>query len=243
MSACAVADQRYTSIVEHGRKIITSYQFYNEPLRIFIASLAGGYRATDSFIHSPLTKLIHREMRMSHATVKTPELVHWYKQGKRFSIPDSKMEEAADDEDASEADESVDDAHPLPDAARKPNPLITALYGQMCVSAKSFQSAICELLCLSLLRLLMIQCGCSTTVYLLYAYELCPDDPVICLSLAVASIGRAMQRQSDNRHHLITQVGRAFHSRNISLIGYPGNGGPRPLPPIPHGTAQQRGRD
>jgi general transcription factor 3C polypeptide 3 (transcription factor C subunit 4) len=128
------------------------------------------------------------------------------------------MEEAADDDDASEPDESVDDAHPLPDAARKPNPLITALYGQMCVSAKSFQSAICGLLCLSLLRLLMVQCGCSTTVYLLYAYELCPDDPVICLSLVVASIGRAMQRQSDNRHHLIAQVGRAFHSRNISLI-------------------------
>ncbi|KAJ7892735.1 TPR-like protein [Mycena olivaceomarginata] len=155
------------------------------PLRVFIASLASGYRATDSFIHSPLTKLIHREMRMSHATVKTPELVHWNKQGKRFSIPESKMEEAADDDDASEPDESVDDAHPLPDAARKPNPLITALYGQMCVSAKSFQSAI---------------------FYLLYAYELCPDDPVICLSLAVASIGRAMQRQSDNRHHLIAQA-------------------------------------
>lgn len=29
---------------------------------------------------------------------------------------------------------------------------------------------------------------------------------MICLSLAIASIGRAMQRQSDNRHHLITQV-------------------------------------
>ncbi|KAJ7359218.1 hypothetical protein DFH08DRAFT_686174 [Mycena albidolilacea] len=185
LMTCAVADQRYTSILEHGRKIITSYQFCNEPLRIFIASLASGYRATDSFIHSPLTKLIHREMRMSHATVKTPELVHWNKQGKRFSIPESKMEEAADDDDASEPDESVDDAHPLPDAARKPNPLITALYGQMCVSAKSFQSAI---------------------FYLLYAYELCPDDPVICLNLAVAFIGRAMQRQSDNRHHLIAQA-------------------------------------
>lgn len=28
----------------------------------------------------------------------------------------------------------------------------------------------------------------------------------MCLSLAIASVGRAMQRQSDNRHHLITQV-------------------------------------
>jgi hypothetical protein len=43
-------------------------------------------------------------------------------------------------------------------------------------------------------------------VYLLHAYDYSPDDPVICLSLAIASIGRAMQRQSDNRHHLVTQV-------------------------------------
>lgn len=29
---------------------------------------------------------------------------------------------------------------------------------------------------------------------------------MVCLCLAIASIGRAMQRQSDNRHHLVTQV-------------------------------------
>lgn len=43
-------------------------------------------------------------------------------------------------------------------------------------------------------------------VYLLLAYDYCPDDPMICLCLAIASIGRAMQRQSDNRHHLVIQV-------------------------------------
>jgi hypothetical protein len=43
-------------------------------------------------------------------------------------------------------------------------------------------------------------------VYLLHAYDYSPEDPLICLSLAIASIGRAMQRQSDNRHLLITQV-------------------------------------
>ena len=47
-------------------------------------------------------------------------------------------------------------------------------------------------------------------VYLLQAYDYAPDDPLICLSLAIASVGRAMQRQSDNRHHLITQV-NLFH--------------------------------
>ena len=33
-----------------------------------------------------------------------------------------------------------------------------------------------------------------------------PDDAVVCLSLAVASIARAMQRQADNRQHLIAQA-------------------------------------
>jgi hypothetical protein len=43
-------------------------------------------------------------------------------------------------------------------------------------------------------------------VYLLHVYDYCLNDPMICLCLAIASIGRAMQRQSDNRHHLVTQV-------------------------------------
>ena len=43
-------------------------------------------------------------------------------------------------------------------------------------------------------------------VYLLHAYDYCPDDLMICLCLAIASAGRAMQRQSDNRHHLVVQV-------------------------------------
>lgn len=42
------------------------------------------------------------------------------------------------------------------------------------------------------------------------AYEQEPAEPVICLALAVACIGRAMQRQADNRHHMIIQVSR-FH--------------------------------
>ena len=48
--------------------------------------------------------------------------------------------------------------------------------------------------------------GLVLVVYLLHAYDYCPDDPMICLCLAIASAGRAMQRQSDNRHHLVVQV-------------------------------------
>jgi general transcription factor 3C polypeptide 3 (transcription factor C subunit 4) len=41
--------------------------------------------------------------------------------------------------------------------------------------------------------------------YYLRAYELCPTDPMICLSTGVAYLHRAMQRQTDNRHHQIAQ--------------------------------------
>lgn len=37
----------------------------------------------------------------------------------------------------------------------------------------------------------------------LHAYDYCPDDPMIC---QIVSAGPAMQRQSDNRDHLVVQV-------------------------------------
>lgn len=55
-------------------------------------------------------------------------------------------------------------------------------------------------------------------VYLLHAYDYCPNDPMICLCLAIASIGRAMQRQSDNRHHLITQVSIVYPQKLEDLM-------------------------
>ncbi|KAJ7158369.1 hypothetical protein C8R43DRAFT_995733 [Mycena crocata] len=184
---CGVVAGHFISIVENCRKLVNTYQFNNEPLRIFSAAMSSGFRATDAFIVSPLQKAMYREMKLSHMTAKSPELVKYISTIKRFSLPNtSKADDANDmEEDAGGAEEAVNEAHPLPDAARKSNPVITAIYGQMCVAAKSYQSAI---------------------FYLLHAYDLCPDDPMICLCLAMASLGRAMQRQSDNRHHLITQA-------------------------------------
>ncbi|KAF8815238.1 hypothetical protein BYT27DRAFT_7214629 [Phlegmacium glaucopus] len=71
-----------------------------------------------------------------------------------------------------------------PEIPTKDNPVIVAIYGQISSAEKSHQSAI---------------------FHLLHAYDYCPDDRMI-LCLAIASAGRAMQRQSDNRHHLVVQV-------------------------------------
>ncbi|KAJ6595740.1 hypothetical protein DFH09DRAFT_146419 [Mycena vulgaris] len=185
---CAVAAQRHPAILEHCRKLMNLHQFNNEPLRIFLAAMSSGLRATDAFVVSPLQKAVYREMKLSYMTALTPELVKWVAPMKRFSLPNTKPEEANEEDDAGPEEggnANANDAHPLPDAAKKNNPVITALYGQMCIAAKSYQSAI---------------------FYLLHAYDLCPDDPMICLSLAMATMGRAMQRQSDNRHQLITQA-------------------------------------
>ncbi|TFK72655.1 TPR-like protein [Pluteus cervinus] len=124
---------------------------------------------------------------------------------------DGEMEEEDEDEDmdiepdvasSSTRLESVSVAvppgkEPTTKLPTKQNPVIVTLYGQLCIAAKSYQSAI---------------------FYFLHAYDYCPDDPLVCLCLAIASIGRAMQRQADNRHHLITQ-GLAFLSKYRTLRG------------------------
>ena len=42
--------------------------------------------------------------------------------------------------------------------------------------------------------------------YFLRAFEVNPYDPLLALLLAQAYFGRAMNRQSDNRHHQIMTV-------------------------------------
>ncbi|CAK5261855.1 unnamed protein product [Mycena citricolor] len=193
--SCAMLAGRFSTVVEHARKIITTYQFNNEPLRILLAVLSSGLHPTDAFIVSPLQKFLYREMKLVGVASKNPELAKWTPAQKRFSLINNKGEDGDDEP----ADEAVPTAgggdHVLPAYARKPNPVITAIYGQVCVAAKSYQSAI---------------------FYLLQAYEMCPEDPMICLSLTMASLGRAMQRQSDNRHHLVAQA-LAFLSRYRAL--------------------------
>ncbi|KAG6915765.1 hypothetical protein DXG01_009970 [Tephrocybe rancida] len=186
--SCAILDQRPTIVVEQARKLITVHQFNNEPQRILIAVLSSGLRPTDAFITSTLQKHLFREMKLADVAVRNPEVLRWNALNKRYAPTATVKTEPGDGED------DADDAEPVAAAEKdakaleiptKHNPIIVAIYGQICIAAKSYQSAI---------------------FYLLHAYDYCPEDPMICLCLAIASIGRAMQRQSDNRHHLITQA-------------------------------------
>ncbi|KXN83202.1 Transcription factor tau subunit sfc4 [Leucoagaricus sp. SymC.cos] len=195
----AIAIRDYRGAVDHSRKLITAHQFNNEPLRILMASLSSGLLPTDAFIASTLQKHLFREMKLSDTAVKHPEMLKWNPLNKRYAPTGTRATEqdqedeevndyiARDGEAASTpaAASVFDSKSSLPPIPTVFNPVIITMYGQICIAAKSYQSAI---------------------FYLLHAYDYCPEDPMICLCLAIASIGRAMQRQSDNRHHLITQA-------------------------------------
>jgi len=189
--ACAIYAQRYPVVVEHCRKFIVIHQFNNEPLRMLCACLASGYRSTDAFIASTLQKHLFREMRLHDAAVHNKEALKWNAIPRRWGMNKSgEADEGADDEPNAEGVEG-DEKNPASQPPTKDDPVIFALYGHICLAGKSYQ---------------------STIFYLLHAYDYCPNDPMICLGLAIASMGRAMQRQSDNRHHLVAQA-MAFLTR------------------------------
>ncbi|KAL1686977.1 hypothetical protein GGG16DRAFT_63278 [Schizophyllum commune] len=187
LATCAIAAQRFDIVVEQTRKIVYTHQFNDEPIRLLLASLASGLRPTDAFIRATLQKFLFREMKLRDAASVTPDLVRWVP-GRRWTYAGgaggAKGEEEDDEEDKGEKDEGSGSADrpPLP---KEYSPVNMIAYGMTCVAARSYQSAL---------------------VYLLHAYDYSPDDPVLCLLLAIASLGRAMQRQADNRHHLVAQA-------------------------------------
>ncbi|KAI0072549.1 TPR-like protein [Panus rudis PR-1116 ss-1] len=182
--ACAIGGDQPGVIVEQARKLVNTHQFNNEPYRILIASLGSGMNATDGFIASTLSKHMLREIKLFDLAHKNKDALKWNPNTKRYALVGSSTKEEEDEDDVPITNDKQN-AQPQARLPTKDNPIGVALYGQICLAAKSYQSAI---------------------FYLLHAYDYCPYDPVVCLCLAVASIGRAMQRQADNRHHLVTQA-------------------------------------
>lgn len=86
-------------------------------------------------------------MKLSDAAVKNPEQLRWNPLNKRYApVLQSKTVEADDDEAPEDGDESTSlhvDKSGGPPLPAKENPVIIAIYGQICIAAKSYQSAIC----------------------------------------------------------------------------------------------------
>lgn len=184
------------------------YQFNNELLRMFLACMASGLPQTDQVINTSLQKFILREMR-THANALEGS-AHWIPVKRRFmsgssSAGKQEIEDAEEDDDGDDGPEEPMKEANDGDSSRptRSNPVLPTLYGQSLILAKSYQGA----LCMSCSRpQFQSHFNLIFTVYLLHAYDYFPNDPLICMTLAVASLGRAMQRQADNRNFLITQV-------------------------------------
>lgn len=155
-----------------------------------------------------------REVKLWDSATTHPETMKFVASSKRWastSLGKSGDDAGADEEGDDAGDtqqsnpaESASTSSSTPKLPTTHNPLLPTIYGQLCICAKSYQSAICGLPYVWIYFSLLT--SGSDVVYLLLAYDHFPDDPVICLCLAIASFGRAMQRQADNRHHLIAQV-------------------------------------
>ena len=141
--ACGIHARDYKAVVEHGRKIIFTYQFNNEPIRILLAALASGHRQLDAFVGSAFQKAMLREVRFSDLAINHPEQVKWNWSKRRFfnvaATSKGEYEDEGDGEDdgGSDPNQMQVDAPSLP---KKPNPLLVTMYGQSCTS---YQSAIC----------------------------------------------------------------------------------------------------
>jgi len=189
-----------------ARKLINVHQFNNGPPRLLLASLASGLLSVDAFIDSRLQKHLNREVKLSDAVAKGQE-VRWNSHNRRYNLVGA----AAEKDDPEEQEEVAGESSALPIKPTKYNPVMVCIYGQLCIAAKSYQSGICKFL----IDMHWINLTIAA-VYLLHAYEYQPNDPVICLSLAIAYMGRAMQRQTDNRHFMIAEV--SFCSITQSII-------------------------
>ncbi|KZT34747.1 TPR-like protein [Sistotremastrum suecicum HHB10207 ss-3] len=196
--ACAMYHRDSDTIREQCRALINTYQFNNEPLRLLLVSLGGGFLSTEAFINTRLQKHLIRELRTAEEVVKGKD-AKWNAISGRWVVQSGSGTRDDAEEGLEEpvvAAEKSRDKAPLPKPTQG-NPIHMGVYGMLCSCAKSYSSAL---------------------FYLLQAYDYHNDDPVICLAVGVACLGRAMQRQADNRNYMITQ-GFAFLSRYRKLRG------------------------
>lgn len=217
--------RKFEVVLEMFRKLMLTNQFNNEPYRLFLAALSSGISQVDCFINHTLQKFLLREMRTHAAAVEGN--VTWATQQRRWSMVSSgerdvmeSGEENGDGSDGSDRDKGKVKGKDVekPMKPTKNDPTLPTFYGQSLIMAKSYQSAIC--MCLQYSTLVIT--NCFTSDYLLHAYRFFPNDPLICITLAIASLGRAMQRQSDNRNYLIVQA-MGFMEKYRALRGLGNN--------------------
>lgn len=161
----------------------------------------------DAFQDARLQKHLSREVRLNHEIVTRDEGKFAVRNG-RYTLALGGGDKDKDKDDMPEA--TLANTMPKPVTE---NAGAWAVFGQSFLPAKSYQTATCALY--SRERDLGLTLA---AVYMMHAFEVQPHDPVICLTLAITCLGRAMQRQADNRHYMIVQVRSKLQTAAYVLI-------------------------
>lgn len=86
-------------------------------------------------------------MKLADTAVRTPEVLRWNPLNKRYApTAQAKTTEPGegDDDDEVDASTTAEKDTKMTEIPIKQNPLLVAIYGQICIAAKSYQSAICK---------------------------------------------------------------------------------------------------
>jgi general transcription factor 3C polypeptide 3 (transcription factor C subunit 4) len=228
----------YDRISDNAKRLAQMHQFRPEPLLLMLSALGGGAKQQHVWSNLALQKFLHREVRIFDEAVYGVKLrfnqrhQRWAQiltTGQSRRLGDVLLEDdhpsrrqsrgVAEDEEAEE-DEEADEDEPMTAAGEgeehdcpKPtchSPVFNTLYGQNMLTTRSYQSALCEL------SLCVVN---SHPVYFFRAYEVDEYDPFLCFLIAQAYLGRALNRQSDNRNYQIGQVCRCCAMPVLTAVG------------------------
>ncbi|CCA68156.1 hypothetical protein PIIN_02022 [Serendipita indica DSM 11827] len=207
--AITVHTRNHEEMVLVARALMTDFQFNNEPMRIFLACLPPGLRGTDAFIERNLSKWILRMNRIWDMAISTRRAqqrqgssdedmeggpnedtnkgevqLKWSVRRGGWTAIRGPKDPEDDGEDESDNSEEATTREPtkLP---TKRSPIAWYIQGSMLNASKHNHGAL---------------------YYMFEAHALAPQDPLICLGLAVSILGRSQGRRADNRQQLIVQA-------------------------------------
>ncbi|GAA5924202.1 transcription factor TFIIIC subunit TFC4 [Sporobolomyces koalae] len=217
--ACYYHAARYDQVVAELRWWQNTYPYQSEPIRLMFALLSQGHAVTVALNEHKLQKFLIRQIKSigQHADgtsgkeqslasgvnprssrVSTSPVAT--RQPRNSGATPAAGDDEVDDGDEAGEDEEGGEGTTTRTSSWKPtahSPVFLAAYGFMLINSQSYQPAI---------------------IYLLRAYSLEPEQPLLNLALGICYLHRAMTRQTDNRQHQIAQA-LAFMSQYRKLRG------------------------
>ncbi|KAH9816754.1 hypothetical protein DFH28DRAFT_1081595 [Melampsora americana] len=175
----------FVGVIDTIRWLSLRLVYHNEPIRLINALLSQGFQQSMAFANGNLQKWFLRQIKFIDEHVKrfesrtdpNEERIELLVQPQIRDL-NSFLDDQVEDE---------DDSYWKPSKfkPKKSNPVYVITFAEILSATRSFQSAI---------------------VHYLRVYESYPKEPLLNLLLGLSYSQRAMQRQTDNRHHQIVQA-------------------------------------